>query len=193
MGLSNGKSLQNNNLHNNKYHFLFSFLYWSLIQIQSRIARSSLVFSILEQHIQNLSRFLRSVGQEGGLSVARFVCGPVGESGWGTVRQWDCGEGVQCPQWPPSHLTLRGPVGTVALYPLWSSTPSPTVIQFSGGTVFPPGPGHQGSGGSGSAQPRPTGVCQVWVSGRGQVNSAVATSPPLLGLRRVRQKINKNR
>jgi len=142
----------------NKYHFLFSFLYWSLIQIQSRIANSCLGFSILAQHIQDLSRFLHSVRQAIRSSVCVWL---VGQSGWGTVRPWDCGEGVQCPQWPPSHLTLRGPVGTVALYPLWSSTPSPTVIQFSGGTVFPPGPGHQGSRGSELTQPRPTGVCRV--------------------------------
>jgi len=43
-----------------------------------------------------------------------------------------------CPQWPCTH---SDPVGT----------------------VFPPGPGHQGSGGSGSAQSCPTEVCQVWV------------------------------
>jgi len=33
--------------------------------------------------------FLHSVGQEGGLSIVRFVCGSVGELGWGTVRPWD--------------------------------------------------------------------------------------------------------
>jgi hypothetical protein len=82
----------------NKYHFLFYFLYWSLIQIKSRIASSCLVFSILAQHMQYLSRFLHSVRQEGRLSVARSVCDLVVDSGWGAVRLWDCGGGVQRPR-----------------------------------------------------------------------------------------------
>jgi len=135
------------------------------------------------------------------------------------VTQWYGRAVVQCPlwsRWPSAH---SGPVPPVPLYPLWSSgpcVPVPTVAQYpqwssgysvpvppvppypqypSGprGTVSLPGSGHQGSGGSGSAQPSPTGVCQVRESGRGQDCSAVVSSPPLLGLRRVRQKLNKNR
>jgi hypothetical protein len=39
--------------------------------------------------------FLRSVGQEGDLSVARSVCDPVVESDWETVRSWDSRTGRQ--------------------------------------------------------------------------------------------------
>jgi len=131
--LSNGKSLQNNNLHNNKYHFLFSFLYWSLIQIQSRIASSCLVFSILAQHIQDLSPFLHSVRQEGRLSVARSVCGLVGQSDREAVRRgyglsvvlWPCVPvcpwlSLTVPPYPPWPSTHGGPVVPVA--------PVPTVV-----------------------------------------------------------------
>jgi hypothetical protein len=97
----------------NKYHFLFSFLYWSLIQIQSRIASSCLVFSILIQHIQDLNPFLRSVGREGRLSVARSYCGRWDSQAGGRGYSAPCGpvppvaRWVQCPSGP------SGPVPTV--------------------------------------------------------------------------------
>jgi len=113
---------------------------------------------------------------------------------WGVQAvavRWLSGTAVAQPTCASAHRSPRGysdPVPTVPLWPLypqWSSVP--------GGTVSLPGPGLQGSKGSGSAQPCPTVFCQVRESGRGQDCSAVASSPPLLGLRRVRQKINKNR
>jgi hypothetical protein len=77
---------------------------------------------------------------------------------------------VLCSQ---SHRTLRGPVGTVVQYPQSPRAPSgpvPTVTQWVRWSQ--PGPGHQGSRGSGSAQPCPTGVRRVCGSGQGQDCSA---------------------
>jgi len=96
--LSNGKSLQNNNLHNNKYHFLFSFfiLVTNLNPEQDR--PFMLGFQYSGTVYAESQPFPAFSGQEGGLSVARFFCGPVGQLYWEAVRQWDCGEGVQRPR-----------------------------------------------------------------------------------------------
>jgi len=102
------------------------------------------------------------------------------------VAERYCGSQPTC---APARCSLRrGTVPTVVqspLYPQYSSGPVPTVV-----------PGVQwpclflGIRDPGSAQHFPTGGCQVWVSGRGQVSSAVVPSPPLLGLRRACSETN---
>ena len=183
MDLSNGKSLQNNNLHNNKYHFLFSFLYWSLIQIQSRIASSSPGFQYSGTAYTGSHPFpaLSWAGyQKLGLSVARWDRCTGGRSGCGFVAL--CPTVLSVAQWVRWSSALCVPVA-----------PVPTVVQCSGGTVSQPSPGHQVFGESGLTQPCPTGVCRVWVSGRGQDCSAVASCPPPAESQSGPPKINKNR
>ena len=91
----------------NKHHFLFSFLYLSLIQIQSRTASSCLVFSILVQHIQNLD--LSCIQWAGRRAIRSSVClwfGGTDVLGDGqAVVSWSC---VTVPLWPQQSAQQTG-------------------------------------------------------------------------------------
>jgi len=102
----------------NKYHFLFSFFILVTNLNQKQDQQFMHRFQYSGTAYTGSQSFLHSVGHEGGLSVARSVCDPVGESGWETVRPWDSrierqldrGGGPSVIPWPCGPCTHSGSV-----------------------------------------------------------------------------------